>query len=390
MTLKLVLSPTASTSTSPLLTSSNNKNNRISSFFLKRTTNQQQQQRIDFKLLKDKYKHPIFVSQDCDHNETTTLLQSGEFDDEIIVLRNPNRTKVSGYEAISRHYKWALGQVFDKLPFDAVILLEDDLEVSPDFLQYFQHSYQLLKRDKSLFCVSGWNDNGKKELMIEDEWAATSLFYRTDFFPGLGWMMLADFWKEIKKDWPINYWDEFLRKPSITKGRQCIRPEISRIKNIGFFGASDAQFYELHLKDKEKNNRKVDYKFIDFSNLEKDKYNNNMKKLVESAKIIQRYEIDTFGYKNQTLRIIYKDKYDFRHYANAFGLMDDIPIPRTSYKRIVHFYYKTNLILLTPKSIDWEKDIIIDDEEDNIEDLDQNNSGNNNGGNNKAALLNKK
>jgi alpha-1,3-mannosyl-glycoprotein beta-1,2-N-acetylglucosaminyltransferase len=34
------------------------------------------------------------------------------------------------------------------------------LEVSPDFLDYFQTLYPLLVYDKTLWCISAWNDNG--------------------------------------------------------------------------------------------------------------------------------------------------------------------------------------------------------------------------------------
>ena len=36
----------------------------------------------------------------------------------------------------------------------------DDLEVSPDFLDYFQALYPLLIYDKTIWCISAWNDNG--------------------------------------------------------------------------------------------------------------------------------------------------------------------------------------------------------------------------------------
>jgi alpha-1,3-mannosyl-glycoprotein beta-1,2-N-acetylglucosaminyltransferase len=39
-------------------------------------------------------------------------------------------------------------------------VLLDDLEVSPDFLDYFQALYPLLKYDKTIWCISAWNDNG--------------------------------------------------------------------------------------------------------------------------------------------------------------------------------------------------------------------------------------
>ena len=34
-----------------------------------------------------------------------------------------------GYYKISRHYKWALGQIFDQMGYDSAIVVEDDLDV---------------------------------------------------------------------------------------------------------------------------------------------------------------------------------------------------------------------------------------------------------------------
>jgi hypothetical protein len=51
---------------------------------------------------------------------------------------------------------------------------------------------QLLDRDPTVLCVSAWNDNGRPGL-VRDEAKA----YRSDFFPGLGWMLHVDLWKEL-------------------------------------------------------------------------------------------------------------------------------------------------------------------------------------------------
>jgi len=85
-----------------------------------------------------------------------------------------------------RHYGWALNQTFNVFNYDQVVIVEDDLEVSPDFYEYFSATLPLLKTDSSLWCVSAWNDNGKQGLIDEN---AADLLYRTDFFPGLGWMI---------------------------------------------------------------------------------------------------------------------------------------------------------------------------------------------------------
>jgi len=35
--------------------------------------------------------------------------------------------------------------------------------------------------------------------------SCAEMLYRTDFFPGLGWMMLVDTWLELRPKWPNAY-----------------------------------------------------------------------------------------------------------------------------------------------------------------------------------------
>ena len=83
--------------------------------------------------------------------------------------------------------------------------MEDDLEFSPDFLEYFEATLTLLRSDPSLWCVSAWNDNGKRGLIDETK---PELLYRTDFFGGLGWMITKELWANVSR--PLNYNKFFL------------------------------------------------------------------------------------------------------------------------------------------------------------------------------------
>lgn len=60
-----------------------------------------------------------------------------------------------------------------------------------DFFSYFSAGKHLLQQDPSLFCVSAWNDNGKPANA-----RSPTRLYRSDFFPGLGWMMLRSLWDQ--------------------------------------------------------------------------------------------------------------------------------------------------------------------------------------------------
>ena len=67
-----------------------------------------------------------------------------------------------GHAWLSQHYKWALDRVFLQQGHSHVIIVEDDMLFSPDFLHFFEATAVLLDRDPSLWCVSTWNDNGLK------------------------------------------------------------------------------------------------------------------------------------------------------------------------------------------------------------------------------------
>lgn len=67
------------------------------------------------------------------------------------------------------------------------------MELAPDFFSYFQATSALLDIDSSLFCVSSWNDHGQSQF-VQNE----TQLYRSDFFPGLGWMMVSSTWKDVR------------------------------------------------------------------------------------------------------------------------------------------------------------------------------------------------
>ena len=90
---------------------------------------------------------PIIVSQDCGHAETAAVIRS--YGSKVTLMEQPNLSEVSGvpvnmrrfmgYYKISRHYKWALGQVFDKLGYESVIVVEDDLDIGEICVQRVYH-----------------------------------------------------------------------------------------------------------------------------------------------------------------------------------------------------------------------------------------------------------
>ena len=191
-------------------------------------------------------KFPIIVSQDCNHEETAQTIE--KYTNELYAfIKQPDQSEITqnadgtgipthlqGYYKISRHYKWAMGQVFERFKFQSAIITEEDLNIAVDFFDYFEAMHPVLaKNSDSLFCVSAWNDNGKRNVISLDK---ADMVHRSDFFPGLGWMMLREFWVEIKDKWPSSYWDDWLREEKQRKKRGCLRPEVSRTEISGAFG----------------------------------------------------------------------------------------------------------------------------------------------------------
>uniref|UniRef100_A0A7S3AC40 alpha-1,3-mannosyl-glycoprotein 2-beta-N-acetylglucosaminyltransferase n=1 Tax=Haptolina ericina TaxID=156174 RepID=A0A7S3AC40_9EUKA len=117
---------------------------------------------------------------------------------------------------------------------------------SPDFLSLFEQTAWLLQADPTVWCVSSWNDNGFTDLVSD---ADLGRLFRTDVFPGLGWMLRRELWEELSPKFPLEHWDHWMRLASTHKGRDCIAPLVSRNYNIGVQGANmDTSQYRKYLE----------------------------------------------------------------------------------------------------------------------------------------------
>ncbi len=96
----------------------------------------------------------------------------------------------------------------------------------------------LLDGDETLLAASAWSDLGQTAFVADPRQV-----HRTDFFPGLGWMLTAHAWEELGPKWPEAFWDDWLREPPQRKGRNFLRPEVSRSYTFGESGVSQSQFF---------------------------------------------------------------------------------------------------------------------------------------------------
>ncbi|XP_003737217.1 alpha-1,3-mannosyl-glycoprotein 2-beta-N-acetylglucosaminyltransferase [Galendromus occidentalis] len=305
---------------------------------------------------------PIIVSADCNHQLTLKTIKV--YGDQVQLIQQPDQSdyklplkqkKFKGYYKIARHYGWALNKTFLDLNYNSVIIVEDDLEIAPDFFSYFESLLPILEADPSLYCVSAWNDNGKAGLIQTDN---SSLLYRSDFFPGLGWMMTRDLWLELMTKWPKAFWDDWIREPEQRRNRACIRPEISRTKTFGKIGVSNGLFYEKHLKFIELSREPVDFLSKDLSYLLRDNYDVDFVKEVYGSPAVALTTV-TNGKVNlpiwRPVRVTYTNISSFKHIAKLLSIMDDFKsgVPRTGYRGVVSCMHKGRRVYVAPPA-DWK------------------------------------
>lgn len=312
---------------------------------------------------------PLAVSQGCPSYATKKVIldrlrkdnDNGvrahfQYPEENTIL-NPNlrnNDPFQGYYRIACHYKWAIEEAFRFFPTaNSLIIVEDDLQFSNDFFEYFLTLEPLLLRDKNLLCISAWNDNGKEHLIDS---RAISLLYKTDFFPGLGWMLKRSTWEEIRDEWPPALWDDWLRHSHRRKNRSCIRPEISRTSTVGRVGVSKGQFFDTHLVHIKHSSQY--YPFFEHQTeliryLSEDFERNFLHAVYEESEPIHPIRMklmEPAAGSNLTYRVTYFSKQEFITYANMYDLMADFKygIPRTAFNGIVTGYYRGHRLFLAP------------------------------------------
>ena len=310
--------------------------------------------------------HPIFISQDGDHPAVEAVVAS--YGQRVSHLKyvwkgTPRAEYRTAYLKIAGHYQFALSEVMDRVDgherWDRVIMLEDDMDVSPDFFSYFRRMSPLLDSDPTLYCVSAWNDNGQSSFV-----ASPTAAYRTECFPGLGWMWSRGRWEELH-EWTWGFWDDWLREPAQRKGRSCIFPEINRAYTFGSVGTSAGQFFDQYLKHIRLNTDNVDWQAVDVSYLQQPQYESwlmeRLKAAVraggaEEAKAAIDGELDSGGkaaVEVSERRFGYRSLEQLTALITPIGLIPDhkAGVPRASYKGVLHFRHREVRIWIVPDSL---------------------------------------
>lgn len=302
--------------------------------------------------------YPVVISQDGGDRAVARVAREfvGRFRGagvpafHVVHQRKAGGTRGTGaYKALAEHFGWALERIFSGelyreegekaggdpagLPLpQRVVILEEDIEVAPDFFSYLNAMAPLLASDPSLLAVSGFNDNGGAG-MVGDE----KRLVRSDFFPGLGWMMPRRIWDEIGPKWPEGWWDDWLREPEQRRGRQTIRPEVSRTFHFGKKAGASWNQFGKELRDIELGEANVRWDEEDVSYLERDRFRVEYYRLVGDAKRCA-WDKALEEVQKGNVRVEY-DSWDlFAWYAKRLlGVMNDekAGVPRTAFENIV-------------------------------------------------------
>ncbi|KAJ1362169.1 hypothetical protein KIN20_021605 [Parelaphostrongylus tenuis] len=176
------------------------------------------------------------------------------------------RALSKNYAYIAEHYHWALDKLFNETKYDFVIITEDDLDIANDFFSYFEWGKQVLVADQTVWCISAWNDNGLPSLVNSD---SAAKIWRTDFFPGLGWMLTRELWMELSPKFPKIYWDDWMRTKEVRGDRSCLRPEMSRTAhNMKLAGkGSSGGLYKAFLSNIAVSSTAVDFSLLPYENM---------------------------------------------------------------------------------------------------------------------------
>jgi beta-1,2-N-acetylglucosaminyltransferase len=192
---------------------------------------------------------------------------------------------------ISQHYKASLSNTFQLFPrAQYAIVLEEDLDVSPDFFSYFSQTVRLLEEDPSLYCVSAWNDLG-----YEHTSGDPSLLYRVETMPGLGWMLKRSlFEQELEPVWPTPDktwdWDMWMRVADIRKERECVIPDISRTYHFGSSGLNMNSYFHHIYFDKHSFNTEREVELEDVETVKQTQYEERLRGDMRTGQVLNRKE----------------------------------------------------------------------------------------------------
>ncbi|XP_053650593.1 uncharacterized protein [Cherax quadricarinatus] len=137
-------------------------------------------------------------------------------------------------DRLFRYYRQVYRLIADRYPkAPSVILLDEDIEVSPDFFSFMSQTLWLLKVDPSLYCINAHSAGGVEGL-AHDERRVLRGAVQVEW----GYSVTLEFVREALSVWeattsPNTLYYDFWLYINVRRGRECLFPEVSRTLHFG-------------------------------------------------------------------------------------------------------------------------------------------------------------
>ncbi|CAF3773594.1 unnamed protein product [Rotaria sordida] len=255
------------------------------------------------------YSTPILIIAGISHNSLrmcleTLLMQPGINVENVIVAVDEKFTeplalidlfgfrgeKTSNSSTYIEHYEKSLKRVWEIYSNkDKIIVIEEDLILSPDFLYTLALLSETFRKDETIGAIQMWNPNSYDIIN-----GSIELIYRVDQFYGLGYLLRRSFYEKNMKDsfkdcCSKRVWEKWTF--SDTSSSSFLMPDVSRVFRRPIDGN---RINTKHVETLFNRRRRTCLNpFPPLSNIDilrKDKYDAQLTKSVNSATLIKSSE----------------------------------------------------------------------------------------------------
>lgn len=268
--------------------------------------------------------------------------------------------------------------IHDMLPKKKyVIVIEEGLMLSPDYLFYLSQMAPVLEKDNTVLGISAWNPYGYQS--VAGQW---SVVYRVEDFPGLGSLMRMDvFLKTV-----YNHMDAvcpnktYFGCPGVLRkypGGNIVIPEVSRVlkRPKEYLRSPRDDEYVMFTTPRFTNTYINAY--VDRPNdMTEDRYFRRLANLIESSITIRLTNEDLrlceehaniamkvmlTELRHKVFAVYYQEESCTNHqrlraYAKCFDIyIPPSSQPQTLYKKVFRFSIETNMVLLIEMSSPFAK-----------------------------------
>ncbi|WAR26796.1 PMGT1-like protein, partial [Mya arenaria] len=244
-----------------------------------------------------------------------------------------------------------------------LIVLEEELMLSPDFLYFLAQCTPALDQDDSLLGVSAFNYNG-----FENSGGNRSLLYRVEDFPGLGFMIKMDIVRNrmrssLKDCCNVRSWNSWsLPLYNSSHYGYMLVPDVSRVFRQIYEGVNKDEDYLVRMfnSPRETNVERI-ATLVGVQNMTAKNYDGLIKELLTKALPINQSFIEDCSSTEQLISLGDKNKdyvlYFQQKTLNQYGVLDkvascfalvftDSHLPKNVYKGVIRVTVKSHRILL--------------------------------------------